>query len=847
MNRHFGHIRRIIEILRFTQNDYIWYMDSITNRFEWGSRILLYILAAFLPLAVLPMSVRIDFGREIIFTSLIIAAAILWLLSLLTTGEVKIRHSPVCWAGLALLLVFGAATIFSKSPFASFLISDASAESLVTLITALLLMFLVSSIFRSREEAGILIFILIFAGALSALLTLVQIWTGFTPYRWLAASATNIDFNVVGTINGLSLFYTALFMATLGILFSSSAEYCKKWLKYGFWAALALFALNIIFINFRIGWEVVLVSAMVAFGFVFMNVRAAGIKFDWRYTLVIILILFSVVMLIRQTPLVQFAFPAEVSPALRSTWNVARSVWGEGVMPMFLGSGPGTFGFDWNLYKDSSINQTIFWGLRFNQGFSWISTVLATAGILGSLALLGFLLIAVAVYLRAELIIMEEEKSFSLGVFLGFAALLASAFVYPANFTLILSMFLLMGILSVFLGRESAMPRLMQPDGGAEFGDGGVTPRLGFWDVKEYLVRLESPWIVFVSSLLAIVFMSLGVAAFYSEMIRVRVALARDRGVAALNSGNIDGAIAEFERAVLTEQRNFRNHQALLQARTEKLRSFIQRAAGGENVQQDFQGQLALAIQSAERAAELNPHESVVWRTRGAFYEVLIPFIPGSERPAFEGYRRASELDPKNPSIYTDWGRAGLVYADRLLLLSNQSSGTERENLVKARILILQEIEKVLEKAVAAKQDFATAHFLAAQTAIRLGNLQSAIRATENAKATAPFDIGVAFQLGLLYYQANDIDRSQIEFERAVSLDQNYSNARYFLGLIYDRKDDKPRAIEQFEKIRALNPDNQEVRRILQNLRGGTGALSGIVPPAEPPEKRREAPVVPPR
>ena len=268
----------------------IYFMDTITNRFEWGSRMLLYVLAAFLPLAVLPLSLRVDFGREIIFSTLVIAAAVLWLLSILTVGEVRIRHSPVCWAALALLLVFGAATIFSKSPFVSFLISDVAAESLVTLMAAALLMLLTSSVFRSREEAGMLIFILIFAGALSALFTLIQIWTGFTPYRWLVNSATSIDFNVVGTINGLALFYIALFMMTLGVLYSTFADNWKEWVRYALWAALAFFALNIIFINFRIGWGVMLASAIVAFGFVFMNVRLGGRKLDWRYAFAIFLI-----------------------------------------------------------------------------------------------------------------------------------------------------------------------------------------------------------------------------------------------------------------------------------------------------------------------------------------------------------------------------------------------------------------------------------------------------------------------------------------------------------------------------------------------------------------------------
>jgi hypothetical protein len=63
------------------------------------------------------------------------------------------------------------------------------------------------------------------------------------------------------------------------------------------------------------------------------------------------------------------------------------------------------------------------------------------------------------------------------------------------------------------------------------------------------------------------------------------------------------------------------------------------------------------------------------------------------------------------------------------------------------------------------------------------------------------------------------------------------------LGLIYDRKGDGPRAIQQFEEIEKFNPDNQEIKRILQNLRAGKPALEGIVPPAEPPERRKETPV----
>ena len=80
-------------------------------------------------------------------------------------------------------------------------------------------------------------------------------------------------------------------------------------------------------------------------------------------------------------------------------------------------------------------------------------------------------------------------------------------------------------------------------------------------------------------------------------------------------------------------------------------------------------------------------------------------------------------------------------------------------------------------------------------------------------------------------------------FERAVSINPSYSNARYFLGLIYDREGKKDEAISQFEKIAELNPGNQEVERIIENLQVGKSALFGISPPEPEPQSRKNLPI----
>jgi len=118
------------------------------------------------------------------------------------------------------------------------------------------------------------------------------------------------------------------------------------------------------------------------------------------------------------------------------------------------------------------------------------------------------------------------------------------------------------------------------------------------------------------------------------------------------------------------------------------------------------------------------------------------------------------------------------------------------------------------------------------------GKTEEAIEKMETAKQLSPFDVGLAFQLGVLYYSDKQFDKAKVEFERAISLNENYSNARYFLGLIYDRENKKSEAISQFEKIAELNPDNEEVKQILANLKAGKEALKGVTPTQPPIEEK---------
>lgn len=96
-------------------------------------------------------------------------------------------------------------------------------------------------------------------------------------------------------------------------------------------------------------------------------------------------------------------------------------------------------------------------------------------------------------------------------------------------------------------------------------------------------------------------------------------------------------------------------------------------------------------------------------------------------------------------------------------------------------------------------------------------------------------DIGLAFQLGVIYYRLEELEKARDEFERAKVLNVGYSNARYMLGLVYDRLGRKSDAEAEFLVVLELNPNNQEVRDILANLEAGLPALAGIDQPGQPP------------
>ena len=89
----------------------------------------------------------------------------------------------------------------------------------------------------------------------------------------------------------------------------------------------------------------------------------------------------------------------------------------------------------------------------------------------------------------------------------------------------------------------------------------------------------------------------------------------------------------------------------------------------------------------------------------------------------------------------------------------------------------------------------------------------------------------------------NDYKKAIPVLERAVVLNQNYSNALYFLGLSYDKQGNKDGALAAFKRIGVLNPDNQNVKDIIVSLESGGSAFDVVGTKTTPALKTSTLPV----
>lgn len=754
----------------------------------------LLVLAIILPLAYLPWTYEpLEINKQTVTIILIVLAALAWLGASIAERRVVIRGE---WL-LGVLLLFVLMPLFAAGtygqPYMSFI--GASGQEYTSVLTLALF--------------GVLVFLA--PAAWGDARSQVRLWSGMLLAAGVIAlmivlSALGVSLpSLVGTANSTALYL--LGMALLGCtLWLTSRGGKEDVLPNGAWGIAV--KISIVFttivalwmllaIDFVGLWIVALAGTCAVFAFAL--VRANEFPHLGRFLLPMMLMVASLIFIFAPSVL-KSPFVPEVTLTHRSAWNVAGQTLAS--HSLLFGSGPGTYAFDYAAYHSADVNASGFWDVTFDRANTHMMTIVPTYGIVGTgLYLLFILGIAGAVFGMLARARSHEEWKLTVAPFVAWIALTVAQFVLPMNMTLQFVYWVLCAVLLVHVARNVRQY------------DFAKSPRAGI--VSSFIFML--------------LFAGLAMTLFVSA-IRYRAEIAFAKAVALDAAGDdLDGIILLLDKAASSNSWNdvyYRNLGHALLLRTGEL-------VNEENVDPGLIQQfIAASLNAGKTATDLSSRNAVNWELRGSLYREVAPLIAGADLAAIDAWQHAVALAPNNPKEYVGLARAYMASADRAAVAMQGEDEDLAAAAKQSRADALTAAVEALRKAEDLKGDYTPAQYYLAQVYERQEKLADAVKSMETLKASAPYDIGVAMQLGLLYLRQGKNDVAKAELERALEIAPNYANAHWYLASIYEQENDIAAAIAEVEKIVETDPDNALVAQRLERLNAGL-ASSQLPPPVE--------------
>ncbi len=755
-----------------------------------------YLLILLVPLFFLPWNLDVlEVNKQTLLVILTSVATLAWLGGMITEKRFTFRRGWLNLLPFVFLVSVLVSTVLSLGGFISW-VGEATQEylSFLSLASFTVIFYLIVNIAGESRVLRNILFTFLIGSALAILIGLLSI-LGIQPLPFNFAAANS--FNTIGTLNSFGIF--AIFATVLGNGLWLVAKKGDDVLPTG-WQGIVSKGLIVfislasivalIALDYWVLWVLLLFGMLVTFAFSLL--RAQEFPETHRFIIPMGMFVIALLLLFLATPL-RMNLPAEVTPSLSATWGITTSTLSD--TSALFGSGPGTFIYDYAKYHSSDVNNTQFWNVRFDRGSNHFLTMLASFGVLG--VLLWVLFVAMLGVKVLGRLLKEKDHTkwkLSFALFAPWAMLVLAVFLYSSNFTLTFMFFVFSALLATQAMRNVSDKTVSE------------SPRLGLlFSFLFVLVAVVVVSVLFVTG------------QRYAAEISFAQAVKLDS-----QGGDLTEIVQKLDRAATFNRYNdiyYRNlSQALLLRVSEELNT------EGEMTQDRadlVRALTAASINAAKRATDLGPSNVLNWKVRGSIYREVIAFIGGADQFAKESFERAAELEPVSPENYTELARVHIVIAETQRQLTGS---TDQETADAAELAVTENLkaaEDALNKAIELKADYAPAHYQLAIVFERQGRLDEAVVKMESVALYNQYDVGVFFQLGLLYLRQGDNEQAQAAFEYTVNLVPSYANARWFLASIYELNNDIDSAIAQVEAVLELNPENELVRTRLEQLKSG--------------------------
>ncbi len=751
-------------------------------------------------------------------------AFLAWIANMvLINKELRFRRTPLDLPILAFTGIAVLSAIFSVDYYSSiFGYFGRFGDGLIILIPLVLFYFLIinkTSVDNDKQVitvSGLLRVLLAstFIVVLMSYLSVLGIWQTIAgiagielPEQMLLSSFNPVAFSTFSA-SGLAMYLSIILLIIVGMFLSDIKKSFKGIpLAVLFFSILSL----LIIIDYNPSWIVLLISLFVFTGFMLWK-RVFREQVN-LLMIPILLIIVSAIFLIPAVSPRNIEYNAEskiiariidIAPetVLDAGTNliIAKGAITEDIKSVFLGSGIGTFHYDFAKFKPLEINQKDYWSIRFNRSGSHIVEILATMGVLGLLAylsIIGLALMIVFFLIQTKLKLpksAKKEEVSSVGelplilpLFLAFIGLFVAQLIYYQN---VLSAFLFWFFLALL------MVALKGP-------------------VKEKKISFKSfPELSLIFNvLLFILILGIGVLWFFNA----RFYLAEVNYAQAMNEQK-DGQkiIDKLEKAVQLNpyqpyyrvmlSRSYFNMAYLETMKQDTdlavIKEYVINAAnygGEEEVEKNYIENGQEKTKTIVGVAKMVPNEVIVWENLAVIYRDIRSVIEPETRNevvrfATESFLKAIELEPNNPVLHSALGK---------LYLSEGEAEKAKQEFAKTVELKEDYLEGLVQGALAYEEE----------------NMEEAVRRMEKAYNDYPQQPEICFQLGRLYYNNDQTDEAIRLFEKAVVLMPNYSNALYSLAMAYQRQGNKELSLQYFNQVLQLNPGNEDVQEKIKQLR----------------------------
>lgn len=472
----------------------------------------------------------------------------------------------------------------------------------------------------------------------------------------------------------------------------------------------------------------------------------------------------------------------EVRPSWQSTVEIARTNLSN-PKNFLMGNGPNTFSLMWQDDRNQDVVESNFWSLDFSFGTSTFVTYVMTLGIL-----MGVLLILWFFYLLILLLLLKRDTT-KIDTFT-FMSLRASLFM--SLFILLFGSLYVFGVIHFFL--------LCIFSGVSMGAYARLDPR------RTNAIRLETGGgsyvfgaSIFILSLVGVHLLALGTSSVvYGQTIR-QMAVAE-------NPASFDSINSKLRTA------RFLNRSDLLErARAESALLEMQLLSSLEEseITDDIQNRFVRAIEAGKDAAlagvRIDPRNYLNWVTGGYVFETLGELgVEGGHDQAARFYAQARTEHPTNPEIPLIQAR--LEFA--------------RDDSERASVFARESIDM--------KKTYDNAYTLLAQIELESGGEARALAILEEGVRANPNSQILLYELGALHYKFGNFNRAIDAFGRAIEINPAYANALYFRGLAFYQIGDRDASLADLEKVLATNENNQDLVRVVNNVRANRDPLMGL-------------------